>query len=473
MYQGKFQNDTPVQNPRKRESAPQSSKNVPAKRNRIVGTIVFYSLLLVLIAAFFVGMSFVMKGLNDWLVRFEASQPTAKCEAVFAQLFADPEWKQIYDLSEGEHEISAEDYAQYMTQKIGDNALTYIETSAGLSGDKKYIVRNGSEKVATFTLHNAQPDADIPDWQLDKLEIFYSADHSVTVLAPPDYTVTVNGIALDDSHVLSSVSTKAEEYLPDTVHGYQMNELAFSGLLVEPQVSALDPLGNPVELSYDEEYNIYYVQTQPQEVTDGHRQTLVTAAETYCKYMIGAATKAALRNCFDTRSDIYKTITSNDTWMQNYRGYELEEAQIADYYCYNEEYFSARVSLVMNVTRNDGSVKEYALDNTFFVKKAGDQWQVWEMINSNAQDTVTNVRLTYVSEGEIIHSEMVDAEAGSLTLPAVTAPEGKEFTGWFIETVGENGVTTMELAFQPTEDGTVRLPADSVLEPMTLYALYQ
>ena len=68
---------------------------------------------------------------------------------------------------------------------------------------------------------------------------------------------------------------------------------------------------------------------------------------------------------------------------------------------------------------------------------------------------------------------MVDAEAGSLTLPAVTAPEGKEFTGWFIETVGENGVTTMELAFQPTEDGTVRLPADSVLEPMTLFALYQ
>ena len=58
-------------------------------------------------------------------------------------------------------------------------------------------------------------------------------------------------------------------------------------------------------------------------------------------------------------------------------------------------------------------------------------------------------------------------------MPQVTAPEGKVFTGWFTQTVGENGVTTMELTFAPSEDGTVRLPSDHLLEPMTLYALYQ
>ena len=52
-------------------------------------------------------------------------------------------------------------------------------------------------------------------------------------------------------------------------------------------------------------------------------------------------------------------------------------------------------------------------------------------------------------------------------------PEGKTFTGWFTQKVDEAGATTLELAFEPSEDGTVRLPADAVLEPMTLYALYQ
>ena len=95
------------------------------------------------------------------------------------------------------------------------------------------------------------------------------------------------------------------------------------------------------------------------------------------------------------------------------------------------------------------------------------------MTNSNPQETVTSVRLTYLSEDQVIHTEMVDAETNALTLPEVTAPEGKTFAGWFTQTVNENGGTTMELVFEPSESGSVRLPSDTVLEPMTLYALYQ
>lgn len=471
MYKGKFQNDTsggthvkPVST-----AAPKQKK----KRSSKVGTLIFYSLLLAFILIFCIAFSVAMNRLNDWLVRFEASQPTAKCQAVFTELFQNPDWQQIYGLSDATGDITAEEYAGYMDQKVGDQALTYIETSAGLSGDKKYIVRCGSEKVATFTLCNNAPDADIPDWQLGTVEIFYSAGLSITVMAPPDYTVLINGQALDDSHAIRTVSTKAEDFLPSGVHGYRMNEMVVHDLLTEPDVQVLDSQGNQVELHYDSQTRCYSVDAGSPEITEEHRQTLITAAETYCKYMIGDASRTALRNCFDSRSDIYRTITENTTWMQNYARYELGEAQISDYYCYNDEYYSARVALTMKVTRKDGSIKEYELDNTFFLKKAGDQWLVWEMINSNPQDTVTAVRLTFVSQDQVVHSEMVDAESSKLTLPQITAPEGKTFTGWFTQTVDENGVTTMELAFEPSEDGSVRLPADTLLEPMTLYALYQ
>lgn len=491
MYQGKFEKEKgpkPVKKPVQQKPAAKKpvyksnavrktavKKRAPVKKKGKVGTIVFYSILLCGIVAFFVGLSFVMNALNDWLVRFEASQPTVKCEEVFGQLFRNPDWQNIYELAGEESDsVTAEDYEAYMRKKVGTTQLSYIETSAGLSGDKKYIVRSGTEKVATFTLCNAQPDADIPDWQLGTVEIFYSCDLSVTILAEPGYTVLVDGTQLDESHVVSSVATKAENYLPQGVHGYRMNELQVSELLMEPEVQVLAPDGTPVELSYDSENGIYSPVTDTLQLTEQDRQALTAAAETYCKYMIGAANRTGLKKCFDPDSEIYETITTNTTWMQNYQGYELGEASIDEYYRYNDQLYSARVSLTLEVTRKDGTVKEYDLNNTFFMESTGDgSALVTEMINSNAQETVTTVRLTYVSEGETLYTEMVDAGVNTLTPPAVTAPEGKSFAGWFTETVDENGVKTMELAFEPDEDGTVRLSADSVLEPMTLYALYQ
>lgn len=462
MYQGKFL---------KTPDAPKAHTPKKKSRKSRAGTIVFYSVLGSIILLFCIGMALAMNALNDWLVRFEASQPTAKCEAVFEELFHDPDWEQIYAMDPGE--ITAQEYARYMEQKVGDQALTYIETSAGLSGDKKYIVRCGSEKIATFSLSNHAVGADIPDWQLGAVEIFYQAKLSVFIQASPDHTVLLNGQQLDESHVIRTVTTRAQEYLPDGVYGYRMNEFAVHNLLNEPEVQVLDEQGNPVELQYDSHSRCYCYTIGSSPITEDHRQTLVNAAETYCKYMIGAVGRTALRNCFDTRSQIYRTITENTTWMQSYARYELGQVEITDYYCYSEEYFSARVSMTLEVIRKDGTVKPYELDNTFFVKKAADQWLVWEMINSDPQETVSQVLLTFVSDNQVMHTQMVDAQSNKLTLPEITVPEGKTFLGWFIQTVSETGSTTMELAFEPNESNTVALPAQTVLEPMTLYALFQ
>ena len=481
MYKGKFQSsskdDTAA---KKRERKPKKIKEkkvpvsgeAPKKTRKVkVGTIVFYSILGAFILAFCIGLAIAMNALNDWLVRFEASQPNTKCEAVFSELFQDPDWAHIYELTPGD--ITPEEYALYMEQKVGDTKLTYIETSAGLSGDRKYIVRCGSEKIATFTLTNNATEADIPDWQLGKVEIFYQAELSVYIQAAADHTVLVNGQALDDSHVIRTVTTKAQEYLPDGLYGYRMKELAVHDLLTEPEVQVLDAQGKPVELQYDSQARRYTAAIPASEITEEHRQTLVTAAETYCKYMIKDATQATLRKCFDRDSEIYQTIIQSDTWLQNYASYEMSDVTVSDYYCYNEECFSGRILLTLRVTRRDGTVKEYTLNNTLFVKKTEDQWLVWEMVNFNAQDTVSQVLLTYVSEDQVVHKEMVDASSAKLILPKVTAPKGKAFTGWFIQSENEDGSTTMELVFEPSPNGFITLPAQTLLEPMTLYALYE
>ena len=68
---------------------------------------------------------------------------------------------------------------------------------------------------------------------------------------------------------------------------------------------------------------------------------------------------------------------------------------------------------------------------------------------------------------------MVDASTDLLMPPAITAPEGKEFLGWFKETMDANGDTTLSLIFAPTESGNISLPSDYMLEPMALQARFQ
>ena len=78
----------------------------------------------------------------------------------------------------------------------------------------------------------------------------------------------------------------------------------------------------------------------------------------------------------------------------------------------------------------------------------------------------------YDRNGEVLASSMLDASAKHLTPPAVTAPEGKEFVGWFTETTDADGNMTLSLVFAPTESGTISLADSYVLEPMVLQARF-
>lgn len=471
MYKGKFENNeaAPVRRPSPRRRA-------PAKKNRSrKGTIIFYSIYAAVILVFFVGIGIAMGALNDWLVRYEASQPKVKCQEVFEDLFGDPDWAEIYTLA-GAADTAFEDesvYAAYMENEVGDRKLTYIETSAGLSGDKKYIVRLGNEKVATFTLTADNKDADIPDWRLGKVEIFFTRGNSFTIITDASNTVTVNGVKLDSSYTVRTVTTAAEKYLPEGVHGYRLAQYQVHGLLAEPEVLATNAKGEPVELTYDAETATYTQDLSAPTIGDSEYDTLLTAAQTYCRYMIGAAGRADLKNCFDSTTQIYNTITTNTTWMQNYKGYDFSKETITDFYRYSDTLYSAKVNVTLMVTRKNGTVKDYVLGNTFFVQKQDGQWKVIEMTNVNVQEQTTMVRLTYMNGSEQLSSELVDANSKALTPPAVTAPEGKVFSGWFYETVDENGKKTMSLAFLPDENGNVTLSGETALEPLTLHALFE
>ncbi len=445
------------------------------------GTKIFYSIyastVIILIAALFA----VTIPLHNWLVNYEASQPKQQCQAVFDTVFAQPDWSVIYDLAEVRSTAfeSKDAYVTYMSAKVSaakNPDLTFAETSAGLSGDRKYIVKLDNEKIATFTLESST-DGAATTWKLGVVEVFFERAEIVTVEKLPEHTVYINGVPLDNSYTVRKIETVAEGYLPEGIHGYRMEQQFVDGLLTKPTVDVVDAEGKDVPVVYDEATKTYKLQVEaPAEMTDAEREIALKAAEANTLFAIRAISTGELRKYFDANSQIYKDIIDTPMFIQSFTKYEFDDSvtAVTDFCRYNDKLFSARVTMTLNVTRKNGTVKPLETNTTYFFTKTGTgNYLVTNITNVSIQEQVEQVLLRFEESGQQIATVFVATNAETVTVPTVIAPEGQVFRGWAMQSTDEKGNLTMTILFAPDESGLCAVPEDVALEPMTLYAVFE
>ncbi len=458
---------------------PPATQTVPEKHRKgpRLGGVIFYTLYFMCILVFFVATFFGLQWLQGWLADYQAAQPTTKSQEVFDQLFSHPDWGALYDAAgiEDTPYEGKEQFVSYMENKVGDATLTFKETSAGLSGDKKYFVLLGDEKIASFTL-SGQTAAitDIPDWELGGVELFFDRSETFYIQNVDGHTVEVNGVPLDDSHVIQIATTAAAERLPIGVTGTSTCTQEISDLMAVPTVTIFDKSGKSMEVSYDAETHTFTEQTEANTISDSEREAALNAAKTNCLFMIEKASKADIAKYFDTSSDVYSVIVNlGKLWVQDNNGYRFTKEEVSDYARYSDDLFSAHVVLNLNVTRKDGTTKDFGYDQTlFFRKQDTGKWLVYDATNADVNAPVGKVRLTFMNGDTVLSSEFVKTDATELDTPLVSAPEGKVFIGWYRIDKYDNG-TTYTMAFDPDENGHVNIPNGTTLEPMTLYALFE
>lgn len=460
-----------------------SPRQIKTRRRVLISRIVFTLFIVIYMCVAFHYAKIGYDWLVDWLVRYEASQPDIRSQEVFDELFADPDWMELYAMA-GEEDTAfegAEEYATYMEAMVGDTDLSYVETSAGLSGNKKYIVKCKDAKIAEFTLKDSAPEGEeIPDWTLDEVFVYYTRQESLTIFTVPGHTVYINGVAIDsETHAVSTTSTVVEEYLPEGLHGYRDMTLYFDGLLVQPEVTIRDENGELMEVVRVENTNHYAeVLAEPAAISDDFKDLVINAAQTYGRYMINA-TNSNLSTYFDKNGKAYQDIILYEKWtMQSYQSFEFVESEVTNFYQYSDDLFSARISMELDVTyrslfTGETTVKPYYIDTTFFVRKNADgKWLVETMTNVDVQESTTLVKIRYMKDNKEVHTEWVDARATSIQLPEITVPNGKTFLGWFSKTIAGTD-TTYSLVFAGSEDGVVTLPEGNVLTFLVLYAQFK
>ena len=409
---------------------PPATQTVPEKHRKgpRLGGVIFYTLYFMCILVFFVATFFGLQWLQGWLADYQAAQPTTKSQEVFDQLFSHPDWGALYDAAgiEDTPYEGKEQFVSYMENKVGDATLTFKETSAGLSGDKKYFVLLGDEKIASFTL-SGQTAAitDIPDWELGGVELFFDRSETFYIQNVDGHTVEVNGVPLDDSHVIQIATTAAAERLPIGVTGTSTCTQEISDLMAVPTVTIFDKSGKSMEVSYDAETHTFTEQTEANTISDSEREAALNAAKTNCLFMIEKASKADIAKYFDTSSDVYSVIVNlGNLWVQDNNGYRFTKEEVSDYARYSDDLFSAHVVLNLNVTRKDGTTKDFGYDQTlFFRKQDTGKWLVYDATNADVNAPVGKVRLTFMNGDTVLSSEFVKTDATELYTPLVSATE--------------------------------------------------
>ena len=475
-----------AQSPRRPASEPQA----PAvKKGPRLGGLIFYTLYFLFILVFFVAVFFGMQWLNGWLIDYQAAQPDVKAEQVYQQLFANPDWENLYVASGAQDSPfeGKEQFVDYMNAKVDAANLTYLETSAGLSNDKKYVVRNGSEKIATFTLkdHNQKEtgntgllSTEIPDWQLGGVELFFEREGTYRIEKMESHRALLNGVEVSDDYTIQIATTKADSYLPLGTTGVRKGLQEINGLMAKPTVEIYDAMGNPMEVTYDETTQTFTEGTVSQTIGVEEKTAALGAAESYCKWMIEELTdRATLAKYYEPTSEAYKRIAKlghYDLWAQDNNGFEFLNEEVTNYVRYSDTLFSCRVTLEMKVNvKIDGSVKTIPYAQSLFFTKDSGSWLCYDSTNEDVSQPVGKVRLTFMQGQTQLVSDFFDTNSKQIITPLITPPQGQVFAGWVREDVNDQGQKVLTLVFQPDSSGTVDIPEGTTLTPMTLYAHFE
>lgn len=452
----------------------------PLPKKKPTGTLVFYTVCMGFVFVFYVATFFGLKYLTNWLTRFESAQPTAKSAAVFEELFTAPDWDALYDRAG--MTIGKDGFRQVMEEKVGSQALTYAETSAGLAkNQKKYVVLLGDETIGTFTLANRNPnqgDTEVPDWQLSSVEFKLERKAPFRIRLRQGHTALVNGEAFGEEHTVIKETSKAGDYLPVYVPAPTYITLEVSDLLTQPEVVIQDEAGRELPVSYDAESRTFSEAEEAPELPQELEELAINAVKTYANYMNRKASAADLAKYFDKDSNAYTSSTDlmgkEGQWVQMGSNYAFSGESVTNYQVYSDDIFSVRVSVTLIITRKeDGSTKESDITQTlFFSKGSSGKWTCFEMTAVDAAQLDTQVLLTFLEDDTVLSSEFYDANAAGISCPLISAPEGKTFSGWMVEEQNEQGATVLRLVFQPDESGYVSL-SGTTLEPMTLYPLFE
>ena len=315
---------------------------------------------------------------------FEHAQPKYVAEQVFDQYFTG-DGSTLAELLAADGFESKENLTSYVAEKLkGD--VTYREISNGMDAGRKYAVKNGDDRIFTFTLAEKSRRSTFGFVQYEFGELLPAKTYSVEVVVPQGYTLYVNGVKVGDDYVTGTAADAGEyEYVPEGVTIPSKSVYTVTGLIAEPTVTAEDENGAAAEVNFDENDKVYKVALKYDEALKAeYTDYVLKAARTYAAYMQSDAGFGAVAEYIDPASELYSLTKNTITaFVIDHNGYSFENESADEFVRYDADTFSCRVKLTHKLHKNGADDYFENLDVTFFFHRVGDKFLMFDRFNMN------------------------------------------------------------------------------------------
>lgn len=330
---------------------------------------------------------------NFILRDYESARPSYVAESVFQQFFKTDDYQNLLQQADFQLSIAetSEDFARFWNEQT-KGELSYVRVSADNGGDTvRYNVRSGEKTFAAFELALSGNKTFFGNslYELSKIQLGVGAKNKVKVSVPSNSVVYVNGVQLGEQQVVESeIQTSSSSHMPDGVEGVVYTTYALSGLLYEPDLLVVDEYGVTHELEYDTANSMHVAKLNyNEELKTQMSDYVIEAAQTYAAAMQNDRPRAVALSYLEKGTDLYKQTSELTLFVSEHTGYRFEKVVADEFYAYDENTFSCRVSFVHVLTGGstrfdqNGENREN-VDITWYFRKVGNKYLIYDRENS-------------------------------------------------------------------------------------------
>lgn len=267
-------------------------------------------------AVFLAATVFGLRYVWGELEKYEAKEVYKKeatqnpMDAYMAQLTSE----QVAELSEDliariDHNIQSEEQCrQFIRDSLTGEFSRKKLISQGNISHNEYMIYCGEQfvgKVITTSRTEEKYGFTVWDVTSENYDVSYLIGEKITVTAPHNYTVSINGQALDSSYIVESGKQYdlLGEFYKDYEIPYHIVTYEAGPFLGQPEAVITDPKGNPVTITPDTDWNTF-ICTCSQETISVIDSFLADFIESYVKFT------SSKENRFDAYYAVIKYMVS-------------------------------------------------------------------------------------------------------------------------------------------------------------------
>lgn len=340
----------------------------------------FYKIYFSALAVFFTVLIIGAVALNIWLGEYNKGIPETVSKNFFEENFVNKNTENIVKMSgitPTEFE-SAEDVEKHIAGLLENGELSYTSISAGAKdGEKKYIVKSGEYKIASFTLAADEKN----DYYPETLTLHIGSGDKVHIKALDSSKVFINGVEVGEKYITDTAPHRNSAFLPDGVKGPEWVTYTVKGLTSEPVITITDRNGNNPEASENDGILTESIiwDSEEKELCN----LLLTAAKQYAICMQNDASKGSALKYFEKGTNLYNDIlTAENYFVWDHSGYEFEDVSVSEFFRYDENTVSCRISFVHILKKYGRPDYRDKTDITYFARKVGNSYLIYDRCNN-------------------------------------------------------------------------------------------